>query len=216
MKIPIDPVKFTPFISWVFKLWAKTLRFEAVGESEAFFQMHEQGQPVVLALWHGELFSITAFGCTVDYSFAALVSQSKDGEIIARVLEDLGHATVRGSSSRGGVKALVQAVRGMANKTRVIAFTMDGPRGPRHKAKDGVIFLAKHAGAKIVPLRAYPKKKKVFEKSWDKFVLPMPFSRCPIYFGEPMEITADDLDKDTMKRERERLEKVMQALGPQE
>jgi len=214
MKIPIDPLKFTPFISWLFKLWAKTLRFEMIGDSHSFLRQGGDGQPVVVALWHGELFPITAVGCAIDVQFAALVSQSKDGEFIARVLESLGHETMRGSSSRGGVKALIQAVRGMANTTRVVAFTMDGPRGPRHKAKDGIIFLAKHAGVKIIPLRAYPKNKKVFEKSWDRFVLPLPFTRCPVYFGEPLEVEAGTLNKENIKRERERLEKAMQALGP--
>ncbi|HKI80352.1 MAG TPA: DUF374 domain-containing protein, partial [Pseudodesulfovibrio sp.] len=97
------------------------------------------------------------------------VSQSKDGEVIARVLEQIGHVTVRGSSTRGGVRALLQAKRIMEKQNRMAVFTVDGPKGPRHKPKDGIIFLAQRAGAKIVPLRAYPVSKKVFDKSWDHF-----------------------------------------------
>lgn len=216
MKIPVNPASFAPLISWLFRLWTRSIRFEPVGDPGSFLERNRQGEPVVLALWHGEIFPLTAYGHTISSYLVTFVSQSKDGEVIARVLERLGHTTVRGSSTRGGVRALLQAKRIMEKENRMAVFTVDGPKGPRHKAKDGVIFLAQRAGARIVPLRAYPERKKVFDKSWDRFVLPMPFTRCPVYIGEPMEVTTEKLTPEVMEREKRRLEKRMLALGPQQ
>ncbi|AMK11810.1 MAG: lysophospholipid acyltransferase family protein [Pseudodesulfovibrio sp.] len=215
MKIPIDPASFAPFISWLFRLWTRSIRFEVVGDPGSFIESNKRGEAVVLALWHGEIFPLTAYGHTLSSHLVTFVSQSKDGEVIARVLERLGHSTVRGSSTRGGVRALLQAKRVMERENRMAVFTIDGPKGPRHRAKDGVIFLAQRAGAKIIPLRAYPERKKVFDKSWDRFVLPLPFTRCPVYLGDPMEVTTEKLTPEVMEREKRRLEERMLSLGPQ-
>ncbi|EGB13658.1 protein of unknown function DUF374 [Pseudodesulfovibrio mercurii] len=212
MKIPIDPAAFAPFIAWLFKLWVRTIRFEPHGAID-FLDRNRRGEAGVIALWHGEIFPVTAFGHTVSSHLVTFVSQSKDGEVIARVLERIGHTTVRGSSTRGGVKALLKAKRVMEQENRMAVFTIDGPKGPRHKAKDGVIFLAQRAGAKILPIRAYPERKVVFDKSWDHFVLPLPFTRCPVYVGEPMDVTDEKLTKDVLERETARLEARMLALG---
>jgi len=216
MKIPIDPVCLVPFLTGFFRFMAWSLRFECHGNLQSIIESNKKGQPYVIAFWHGELLPVSCLAHTVSPHFVALISQSKDGEVIAGVLERLGQKAVRGSSSRGGVKALLQAKRIMEKENRMAVFTMDGPRGPRHKAKDGVIFLAQRAGAKIIPVRAFPKKKKIFTKSWDHFVLPMPFTRCSAYIGEPMEVTTEKLDKDVMAREKERLERRMHSLKPQE
>jgi lysophospholipid acyltransferase (LPLAT)-like uncharacterized protein len=215
MKIPIDPVKLTPLIALIYRLWIRSLRYVVHGDLTRFLQLHDSGQPMVLALWHGELFPVTGFGEKVDTNLVTFVSQSRDGEVIARVLETMGHVTVRGSSSRGGVKALVRAIRVMERENRMAVFTVDGPRGPRHKAKGGVIYLAQRAEAIIVPFRAFPEKRKVFSRSWDRFVLPAPFTRCHLYIGEPMEVTSDKLTGDVLQREQERLEERMLALGPE-
>jgi len=215
MKIPFDPANLAPLISGVFKLWARSIRFEPHGNWQSILDTNNDGEPIVIALWHGEIFPVTSFAYTVSSHFVTFVSQSKDGEVIARVLERLGHTTVRGSSSRGGVKALLQAKRVMQKENRMAVFTIDGPKGPRHKAKDGIIFLAQRAKAKIIPVRAFPVKTKVFEKSWDHFVLPTPFTRCPIYIGKPMSVTTEKLDKAAMEKEKKRLEERMHSLGPE-
>ena len=214
MKIPIDPAWFAPLFSVLFRLWIRTIRFKCVGDKDGFIRLNENGQPIIIALWHGEIFPVTGFGNRLTSHLVTFVSQSKDGEVIARVLERLGHVTVRGSSSKGGVRALLKAKRIMEREKRMGVFTVDGPRGPRHKAKGGVIFLAQRAEARIVPFRAYPDRAKVFDKSWDKFMLPLPFSRCTVYIGAPFEVTKDTLDEATLKREQERLEQYMLSLGP--
>lgn len=216
MKIPIDPTRFSPFIAALYRLWIATIRFKVHGDLQCILAQREQRHPLVLALWHGELFSLTGFGHTaIGSDVVTFVSQSRDGEVIAKVLEKLGHATVRGSSTRGGVRALLQAVRIMASENRMAVFTVDGPRGPRHKTKGGVIYLAQKAGAAIIPMRAYPVRKKVFHRSWDRFVLPLPFTRCHIYVGEPMAVTKEKLTTEILAHEQERLEQVMLALGPE-
>ncbi|WP_272699795.1 lysophospholipid acyltransferase family protein [Desulfovibrio sp. Fe33] len=215
MKIPIDPAVFAPVIASLFKLWARTIRFEPFGEPERLLEANRDGAPTVLALWHGEIFPVTAYGHITSSHLVTFVSQSKDGEFIARVLERIGHTTVRGSSTRGGVKALLQAKRVMERENRMAVFTIDGPKGPRHKAKEGVIYLAQRTGAKIIPLRAYPQRKKIFDKSWDHFVLPMPFTRCPVYIGDPMTVTTEKLTKEVLAQETAKLEARMLSLGPE-
>ncbi|QGY41212.1 DUF374 domain-containing protein [Pseudodesulfovibrio cashew] len=212
MKIPFDPACLAPFIAFLFKLWARSIRYEIDGDWDGFLALNRQAKPLILGLWHGELFPATAFGYSRCDRLVTFVSQSKDGEVIARVIERLGHVTVRGSSSRGGVRALLKAKRIMEKENRIGVITLDGPRGPRHKSKDGVIFLAQRVKGVIVPLRAFPKRAKIFN-SWDKFVLPMPFTKCRICLGEPMEVTREKLNPEVMAGERKRLEARMRELG---
>ena len=214
MKIPINPAWFAPLFSVLYRLWIWSIRFTLVGSDHEFIELNESGQPVIIALFHGEIFPVTGFGNRLTSHLVTLVSQSKDGEVIARVLERLGHITVRGSSSKGGVRALLQAKRIMERDRRMGVFTVDGPRGPRYKAKGGIIFLAQRAGAKIIPFRAYPERAKIFDKSWDKFMLPLPFSQCTIYIGEQFAVTDEPLDEAVLKLEQERLEQYMLSLGP--
>ncbi len=142
------------------------------------------------------------------------VSQSKDGEIIARVLERIGHVTTRGSSTRGGVKALIKAARVMRDQKRMAVLTIDGPKGPRYEPKPGAIFLAKTAGALLVPVRAFPRRMHVFQKSWDRFELPYPFTPCPVRVGEPYALKNEKLDEKGLAEEAARLRERMLALGP--
>ncbi len=212
MKIPINPLLFTPLVSKLFELWASTLRFEIVhGNFPEIIKKNTEGESFVIALWHGELFLVASLGLTHGDKFVVVVSQSKDGEFITQVLENVNIKTVRGSSSRGGVKALLLAAKKMKKENLMSVFTVDGPRGPRHKAKDGVIFMAQKAGAKIIPVRIFPKWKKIF-KSWDQFVLPLPFSQCTVFIGEPMEVTKEKLTSEILTQEKKRLEKHLLEL----
>lgn len=214
MKLSIDPASLTPLISVVFKCWTASLRYELHGDIQPIIDENKQGKPYIAALWHEDLFSVIGFANTVSRNYVGVVSPSKDGEVIARVLEGFGHKTVRGSSSRGGVKALLQAKRIMEAEKRMAVFAVDGPRGPRHSAKEGILFLSQRAKAPIIPIRAFPQSKKIFEKAWDKFQLPRPFTRCPIYVGELFEVTSEKLNKDVMAQEKRRLEKCLLGLGP--
>lgn len=214
MRIPIDPLKLMPVFSLVYKGWVRTIRYKFHGDLEGLLDKQAAGEHFVIGLWHDDLFNIIGMAGAFAQRFAALVSQSKDGEIAAQLLESLGHRTIRGSSSRGGLRALLEVKRVMERENVMPAFAMDGPRGPRHKPKDGIILAAQIAGAKIIPLRTCSKSKKIFEKSWDKFIIPYPFTRCDVYVGEPFAVTTNKLNKSELASERERLEEHMKKLGP--
>ena len=124
------------------------------------------------ACWHSRiiLFSYIFKG----WHLAILVSKSKDGEIIARILQSQGHETIRGSSSRGGLRALAKQIKILKKHQRPGVVIPDGPRGPRHKVQPGIITLAKKTGYPIIPFTYSAKKIKIFS-SWDRFILPYPF-----------------------------------------
>ena len=137
----------------------------------------------IFALWHSRILLMTYMH--KESECAIIVSSSKDGEIISRILQRQGNKTVRGSTSRGGVRALAGLIRVLKQKVRPGAITPDGPRGPRFKCKGGIITLAKKMGYPIVPLTCSAEKIKIFN-SWDKFILPYPFTRCRIVYGKPV------------------------------
>ena len=160
-------------VYWLYRLWCRSLRYTEINRA-AIENTTDQGRPVVLSLWHDELFPLIYLKRRLN--IIALVSQSDDGDLLAGVLERMGLETARGSSSRGGVKALLAAARRMRESGICGCVTVDGPRGPRHEVKEGAIFLAARADAPIVPIRLFMERRKVF-KSWDRFQLPLPFSR---------------------------------------
>jgi hypothetical protein len=172
--------------------------------------MEEQGQSIIFALWHDELFPLTYLHR--NEGVVAVVSSSKDGEILARVMERLGFGTVRGSSSRKGLKALLAALKEVRTKGRHVVLTVDGPRGPRHQAKPGAVFLASKAGVPILPVRVRISRAKIFEKAWDRFQLPLPFARCEAIYGEPYQVP-EKLDASSLAAEQDRLTKKLEALA---
>lgn len=162
----------------------------------------ENKTPFILAVWHDEIFS--CIHAKQNAKIVTVVSQSKDGEYLARVLENIGFATARGSSSRGGLSAMIQAARYIKKEGYSACISVDGPRGPRHEVKEGAVFLAHRVKAPIVPMRAVMTRGKVFN-SWDRFQLPWPFSTVTIYFGEPYYIEAEELNAEVLKQECDKL-----------
>lgn len=172
----------------VVRVWSSSLRYRLV-HAQRFVALYGAG-PVVAALWHDELFPF--IGLHGRHGMVCVVSQSWDGELLAQVLKSFGFGTARGSSSRGGVKALRMALRQKDVGTGVV-LTVDGPRGPRHVAKPGAGFVARALGARVLPVRAFMHPAKTFA-SWDRFQLPLPFARCTIVYGEPLAPPAADED----------------------
>ncbi len=192
------------------RVWHLTLKIER-RNLDVFKDKALRDRRPVIILWHDEIFPLIA--SHADEHMACVVSQSRDGEILARVLEAFGFRTVRGSSSRGGMRALVGAKRFMEEQGVGVIFTVDGPRGPRHKVKPGAVFLANLAGSPVVPVRAVMERAKVFHKAWDKFQLPWPFSRCVITYGTPVDLPDCTRDPEEMQRQCEAIEKMMNELG---
>ena len=168
---------------------AATMRHETRGH-ETIDAFYRSGGHIILAFWHAQQLMIP-----VGYRGTGahvLISQHGDGEIIARIIARFGHQAVRGSSTRGGAGALRALIKlGRAGEDLVV--TPDGPRGPRQVAKLGVVQLAKATGLPIVPLAFACSTKQLFS-SWDRFMVPYPFSRGLFLYGKPMFVSRDGDD----------------------
>ncbi|MDB4883196.1 MAG: hypothetical protein JWL95_1962 [Gemmatimonadetes bacterium] len=144
------------------------------------------GRRVIFILWHGELLPLLWHHRGEDV--AILISEHRDGEIIARIAETLGYSTVRGSTSRGGGRALISLMRAI-DEGHDAAVTPDGPRGPAHVFAPGAAIAAQRTGALLVPIRAAASRAWRL-KSWDRFVIPKPFARVQVSYGELTAVTA--------------------------
>lgn len=196
----------TPLVRW----WGRSLRVVRINR-DVFVSKELRRQRPVIALWHDEMFPLIPNH--EGEGMVCVVSQSRDGDLLARCLERFGFLTARGSSSRGGMRALVAAARQMKRHGVGAIFTVDGPRGPRHKVKSGIIYLAVRADSPIVPVRAIMERRWIFHKAWDKFQLPWPFSRCRIVYGTPYRVQGSLDDPGLIERECLRLEEIMHHLG---
>ena len=151
-------------------------------------------RPFSLAFWHGDQFALLRWARF--QRIVALVSRSRDGELVAAVLARIGIASARGSSSRGGAAALKGVVRRLRDGLDA-AFAVDGPRGPRHVVHgDGAAISARLAGGVVVPMAAACARCHVFARAWDRFELPLPFTRVAVALGppiEPLDATPDAL-----------------------
>ena len=157
----------------------------------------KEGRPVIIAFWHQRLLMLPFV--YRGRGVKMLISPSRDGEIARRVIEKVGIDTIRGSSSRQGAEALVQMERAIRAGYDV-GITPDGPRGPGFSVKPGIIELARRTGAPIVPLAFGAKWKKRLE-SWDRFEVPVPFSRGVYLWGEPFWVEAGNADPDRKAQE---------------
>ncbi len=170
-------------LGWIARLWLATLRLELVADE------HLDGGDVrawILCFFHGTQFPLLAWQRRKQT--AVMVSHSSDGEIQAAALRTNGLDVVRGSSSRGGARGLAALVRKLKGGTDC-AFAVDGPRGPYGVAKSGALFAAERARGMLVPMGSASKNAWVFERAWDKFTLPQPFSRVIVVLGAPLDPT---------------------------
>jgi lysophospholipid acyltransferase (LPLAT)-like uncharacterized protein len=147
----------------------------------------DRHQSLVYVSWHQRFFpGITFFSSRQP--IAIMISQSRDGEMVARVVDILGWRSVRGSSTRGGVPALKQ-LKDLAHAGYKIGHIVDGPKGPFGYVKPGLLRIAQVAGKPVVPTITSAQKKWVFN-SWDRFMVPKPFSRVIIRFGKAIDVPA--------------------------
>lgn len=171
--------------------------------------------PIIFCMWHNRLaLSVLCWDKFAQAKWpstgmTALISASKDGALMSGFVEKFGVLVVRGSSSRRGPQALLEATSYLEKKYS-ITVTPDGPRGPAYHAKPGVIHLAHITGAPIVPISAFIHKK-VCAKSWDKFQIPLPFSRCDVRYGAPIHVSRD-ASPEELENKRQELEKALMAI----
>jgi lysophospholipid acyltransferase (LPLAT)-like uncharacterized protein len=166
-------------LAWIARAWLATLRFRVHG-AEAV--AGEGG--CVLAFFHGT--QMLLHGVRRRRRTCVMVSHSRDGQVQAAALRTLGFDVVRGSSSRGGARALATIVHALRRGGADAVFAVDGPRGPYGVVKPGALLAAERAGARVVPAGAAARRCFVLSRAWDRFVVPWPLSRVDIVLGPPV------------------------------
>lgn len=180
-----------------------TLRLRVVGEGKVE-EFRQKGQRLIYCLWHSRIL-LTAYRLR-HRGINVIVSPSRDGEYISRILKLTGYCPIRGSSSRGGLRAAAQLIKQIRAGWDG-AITPDGPQGPREQIQPGIIKIAQHSGALIIPL-TYEARPKITLKSWDRFIIPYPFSRGIFIYGEPITVPPQ-LTEAQLEEFRQRLEDEM-------
>ena len=185
---------------------ASTWRY-AVEDVDGLLSLRRARKPVVFVLWHGEM--LPCLWRHRREGIVVLVSTHADGEIITRIVERLGFRTVRGSTSRGGARAMLELAREL-EAGRDIAVTPDGPRGPRHSFAPGALVVAQRTGTSLICGRARASRAWRLG-SWDGFVIPKPFARIVIRYSKPQHVeraAARDVELEVP-----RFEQLMAALA---
>lgn len=166
---------------------ASTWRLHVVN-AEAHRTLRANGQPVIYTFWHGTMLPL--LWQHRKEHVAILISEHGDGEVIARIAHSLGYHSVRGSSSRGGERALLGTARALESG-RDVAFTPDGPRGPLESFAPGALIVSQRTGAPLVLITVdAPRAWRL--KSWDRFLIPKPFTRVTIAYEDPLRVEASD------------------------
>lgn len=180
---------FPYFINKINKLLFKTIFWKIQGIENG----NKIESPVVIAFFHGRMMMLPYFYNTLrpNKKIKMIVSNHFDGELVGKIVSYIGIDVLKGSSTRGGVKLLKEI---MGIKDFDIGITPDGPKGPAEKVKNGVIYISKITGFPILPVTYSVKKKKILN-SWDKFIIPKPFTKGLFLCGEPLYIPKDVDDK---------------------
>ena len=179
--------------SYIRLVWA-TGRWE-IRNSEQADSYWRDGKPFIISFWHGRMLILPCMWPTAA-KMHMLISMHRDGEMIARAIGYFGHGTVRGSAAKPGSnkdKGGAAALRGMLKALKAkeyVGITPDGPSGPRMRATDGIVTVARMAGVPIMPC-SFSCRSRVVLNTWDRFVLPLPFSRGVIIWGEPIFVARD-------------------------
>ena len=166
------------------KVVCATLRIRRYGEER--FLDAEGGR--ILCMWHGRTIPPAARYRGKDITI--LISLSRDGDLIASILSSLGYPALRGSSGPSGARVLASCIK-LLRSGRTLAVTPDGPRGPSGVLQGGVMTMARKSGALLVPVGSSACPRIAMRKSWDRFLMPFPFARAVMVFGEPMRVPPD-------------------------
>jgi lysophospholipid acyltransferase (LPLAT)-like uncharacterized protein len=186
------------------KLIGRTVRWQVEGSENWEAATRDGGIPIY-TFWHNRVFLSTYFW--KKRRIVVMTSQSFDGEYIARFIQRFGYGAARGSSTRGGIGAIVEMVRLMRAGCPT-AFTIDGPKGPRYVAKMGAVLLAKKTGNPILPFTITPQRFWTAKRSWDQFQIPLPFTRARVNIAPPIYVSAEANDEELEVKRNE----LQQAL----
>lgn len=187
-------------------LIGKTIRFEKIGW-EHYEASKENGKTPILAFWHNRIFTATYY--FRNRGIVVMSSYSFDGEYVARFIQRFGFGVVRGSSTRGGIGALIEMIK-LMRKNFPMGFSVDGPKGPKYVVKSGACLLAKKTGNPIVPFNI--EVEKYWEvKNWDRLQIPKPFTRARVQIAEPIYVPHDASDED-IEKSRAHLQIILDEL----
>jgi len=189
------------------KLIGSTVKWEVVGWNN-WQAVSEKDQIPIYTFWHDRVFLATYFWR--HRRIVVMTSQSFDGEYIARFIQRFGYGAARGSSTRGGVGAIIEMVRLMRAGCPA-AFTIDGPKGPRYYAKMGAVLLAKKTGQPVLPFNI-TSRGCWRANSWDRFQVPFPFTRARVEIGTPIYVAAD-ANEDMLATKRDQLQAALENLN---
>jgi lysophospholipid acyltransferase (LPLAT)-like uncharacterized protein len=179
---------------------ASTVRVQVIGAPADMSK-------TIICGWHGRTFAFA--NLYRNKGFWVIISHSRDGEMQAHIFRKFGFQIIRGSTGRGGAKALVESIRAL-KKGGTMAMTPDGPRGPSGIVQDGVMVMAQKSGAALLP-GAFSAKKRFLAKSWDRYLVPYPFSRGIVLYSDPIQV-AKDATPEEVEVLRQKLESEMKRL----
>jgi lysophospholipid acyltransferase (LPLAT)-like uncharacterized protein len=187
VRLKVSPETVRAVAAPAIRLLARSWRIRTVHE-ERWRPLYQSRRPQVFLLWHEALLPL--LWQHRAQGVAIVVSEAREGQYLADLALALGYRAVRGSSTRGGARALLGAVREL-REGRSVAFTPDGPRGPRRQLKPGVVAAAQRGGGTIVPIHAEADRAWRLH-SWDRFVIPKPVAKVTVIYGRPFEIGPGD------------------------
>lgn len=200
--------KAAPFIGWLYLRFVEItseINFEGV---DLLLETLAKEKSVIYAFWHNRLFAVLSTRrYTKSRRVNVIISQHKDGEILTGLMDYFGVNYVRGSARRGGINAAKGIIKAVANSEH-IAVAPDGPRGPSQIVGEGTIEIAQKYGIPIIPISGSASRK-ILLKSWDRCIIPLPFSRICFIFGAPIVVEKGD----EVEKQKKNLENVLNTLA---
>jgi lysophospholipid acyltransferase (LPLAT)-like uncharacterized protein len=194
--------------SLFFKAWFKSCRLKIL-QDELHKEFFLESRQCIGVTWHrAAIFYCYFFG---RFHPMAMFSQSQDGEYLSRFAQKCGVIPVRGSSTRGGQKALIQMIRSLKEGVQMCSTVLDGPQGPPFKAKKGLLLLAQKTGVPLLPSIWSARRTITLEKTWDKTMIPWPFSKVFIAYGSPM-VVPEECSETEMEQLRLELENRLNTI----
>ncbi len=192
-----------PVAYYLVRAYLSLIRIRAVNE-EMTLQYLKSGQKMIVAIWHQRIIPVVGYARKFSvYAPSAMISQSRDGDLIAGVASLLNFRPVRGSSSRGGKEALADMIADLA-ENQMAVHALDGPRGPRGVVKPGLIAMAQLSGVPIVPIYISVNRAWVLN-SWDRSIIPKPFSTVVIRWDSPIYVP-ENMDNEAFENRRKKIE----------
>jgi lysophospholipid acyltransferase (LPLAT)-like uncharacterized protein len=199
---------FEALILWlVAYVLLATIRMKVLHQ-ERLFEARQAGKPILFAFWHGR--QLALFKANPERRLVVLASLSRDGALQTQVCKRFGVLSVRGSSSRRGLSAMLRLGKMLATGVSV-GLAVDGPRGPLFVAKRGILALARARGCPVVPMTVGFRRKLELRRTWDRFQIPVPFTRATVAYGVPLWVPSD-IDASSLEEMAARLTNDLRSL----